>query len=323
MLIREIEELLHRGLARQYLPTTEKLESPRGRIAIEELGRNGGFREARLPCRHFQRRINWHLNAVLRLGLVAAARMTHDRDLRREAHRLATAFGEVGEKGNLSSDGIEKAERSLTRLTAANAAALRIIRLLFNMLGVAFEERGNSIPMPGFLFDMNVFFQRLLSRFFQENLTTQVVKDEWSIRHVFAFAPDANPKRRSAPAPRPDFALFRHNKLTGFMDAKYRDIWEKGLPSEWLYQLSIYALASPTRTSVLLYATMSDDARDERLEVRQPVQWSSQRSASVILRPVPLSRLSAYVDPDETLKMASDRRYWAEELILPRVRETG
>jgi 5-methylcytosine-specific restriction enzyme subunit McrC len=311
MLLAEVEELLHRGLAHQYVAMHEKLGSPRGRILLEELSRNGGVAEARLPCRHFERHINWHLNRVLRAGLVAAARMTDDRDLRRKTNRGAASFEGVSEKSSLSTDDIEKAERGLTRLTAANAAALTIIRLLSNMLGVAFEQVGDSARMRGFLFDMNVFFQRLLSRFFHENLTTQILKDEWSLRHVFAFAPDANPKGRIAPAPRPDFALFqRNNQLTGFMDAKYRDLWEKELPSEWLYQLSIYALASPTRTSILLYATMSDDARDERLEVHPPVQSSSTGLASVILRPVLLWRLSELLDAQGTAKLTNARREW-------------
>jgi 5-methylcytosine-specific restriction enzyme subunit McrC len=189
------------------------------------------------------------------------------------------------------------------------------------MLGVAFEQAVDSARMSGFLFDMNVFFQRLLSRFFHENLTTRILKDEWSLRYVFAFAPDANPKRRRAPAPRPDFALFRGKQLSGFIDAKYGDGWEKRLPTEWLYQLSIYALASPTRTSILLYATMSDDARDERLEVHQPVQWSNKAPASVIPHPVLLSRLAELLDAHGPAQLTNDRRQWAEELTVPHVRK--
>jgi 5-methylcytosine-specific restriction enzyme subunit McrC len=62
----------------------------------------------------------------------------------------------------------------------------------------------------------------------------------------------------------------------GFLDAKYRDIWERRLPPEWLYQLSVYALAAPSQVSVLLYATMSAQAEDERIEIRQPVTWLSK-----------------------------------------------
>ena len=66
MLIAEAEELLHRGLARKYVPLRDKLECPRGRILVEELAGEGGIKEARLPCRYFERHVNWHLNEVLR-----------------------------------------------------------------------------------------------------------------------------------------------------------------------------------------------------------------------------------------------------------------
>jgi 5-methylcytosine-specific restriction enzyme subunit McrC len=168
---------------------------------------------------------------------------------------------------------------------------------------------------------MNIFFQRLLSRFLHENLSSLRIEDELAIRNVFAYAPDANPQRRSAPAPRPDYALFSGNTLCGFLDAKYRDIWEQNLPAEWLYQLSIYALASPCEASMLLYASMSAEAFDERVEVRQPVFSSGKQPASVILRPVPLLYLAELLDPDRAPNLAGERRRWADELVVLRTRK--
>lgn len=323
LLAAEVEELLHRGLARRYTPLSEKLESPRGHILIDQLIRQGGVREARLPCRHFERRAAWHLNQVLRAGLEIAARMAEDRDLRRRVHQLSAMFGDVECLARLGADDINRAERDLTRSTDASRAALTIIRLLYDTLGVAFDSAQVPSRMPGFLFDMNVFFQRLLSRFLRENLTEARIEDERAIRNLFAYAPDANPRRRSAPAPRPDYALFFGNRLHGFLDAKYRDVWERGLPAEWLYQLSIYALASPREreVSVLLYASMSKGARDERVEVRQPVLRSSIQPASVILRPVPLFYLAELLDPDQAGNLVAERRQLADQLIVPRTRQ--
>jgi 5-methylcytosine-specific restriction enzyme subunit McrC len=321
MLAAEVEELVHRGLARRYVSLSERLESPRGRIQVEELIRQGGVREARLPCHHFERRVDWHLNQVLRAGLDAAARMSEDRDLRRRVNRLAGMFGGVKRKARLDASDIDRAQRGLTRLTAANGPALTIIQLLHDMLGLAFDSAGQPVRMPGFLFDMNAFFQRLLSRFLHENLSGQRIVDERAIRNVFAYAADANPRRRTAPQPRPDYALFHGNTLRGFLDAKYRDTWERNLPAEWLYQLSIYALASPSRVSVLLYSSMAAEARDEQVDVRQPVTWSSKDPACVILRPVPLTRLAELVDPNRAGTLAAERRRWAEELVALRARK--
>jgi 5-methylcytosine-specific restriction enzyme subunit McrC len=317
LLAAEVEELLHGGLARRYVPLEEKLESPRGRVLIDQVIRQGGVREARLPCRHFQRRADWHLNQVLRAGLEAAARMAVDRQLRRHVHQLSAMFDDVERLVSLPIEDIDRATRDLTRMTAAYRPALTIIRLLHEMLGIAFDSEQLPSRTPGFLFDMNVFFQRLLSRFLRENLASARIVDEQAIKNLFAYSPDANPKRRRAPTPRPDYALFHDKALHGFLDAKYRDIWDRKLPAEWLYQLSIYALASPSEVSVLLYASMSPEAQDERVEVRQPVSWSVKQPASVILRPVLLTYLAALLDPDRAQSLTAERRHLAEQLVLP------
>jgi 5-methylcytosine-specific restriction enzyme subunit McrC len=323
LLAKEVEELLHRGLARRYVPLFAKLESPRGRLLINEVIRRGGVREAKLPCLHFERRVDWHLNQVLRAGLESAAQMAEDRHLRQRVRQLSAMFGDVDRLARLRHEDIERAERDLTRLTAVCRPALTIIKLINDTLGIAFDSSQPQKRMPGFLFDMNVFFERLLSRFLRDNLTVGRIKDQETIRSLFAYSPDANPRGRKAPAPRPDFALFSSGHLNSFLDAKYRDLWDKSLPAEWLYQLSIYALASPRGLSVLLYASMAEDARDERIEVRQPIAWSSNQSASVILRPVPLSRLAAVLDPDLIDSFAEARRQLANGLVISQVRKGG
>jgi hypothetical protein len=81
-------------------------------------------------------------------------------------------------------------------------------------------------------------------------LTSVRIADEKKIRNLFGYAKGNNPRRRSDPAPRPDYAVFGGSQLRGFADAKFRDVWERGLTPDWLYQLFIYALASPQETSV-------------------------------------------------------------------------
>jgi 5-methylcytosine-specific restriction enzyme subunit McrC len=322
MLAAEVEELLHRGLARRYISLTEPLESPRGSIVFEELARRGGITEPRLPCRYFERRTNWHLNQVLRTGLDLAGQMTDDQDLRRRVHRLASAFGEVELKAKIEIADIDRAERGLNRMTSANAAALMIIRLLFDMLGLAFDQSGELLGSPGFLFDMNRFFQRLVSRFLHDNLIGQRIVDEWPIQNVFACSPTANPRRRTAPSPRPDFALIHSNGLRGFLDAKYRDVWDHGLPADWLYQLSIYALSAPTRVSVLLYASMAEGARDERIDIRSPFLGAAHGPASVILRPVPLVKLAELLNPGRMHSLTAQRQKRAEDFVALRAQQS-
>jgi 5-methylcytosine-specific restriction enzyme subunit McrC len=320
MLIAEVEELIKRGLARRYVSRRDKLDSPRGRILVEELARAGGVKEARLPCRYFERNFNWNLNQIIRTGLNAAARMTDDREVRLHLHKLANEFEGVDPALSLRTETIDLAERNLSRLTVAYTSALTILRLLHEMQGLDFESETHLQPMPGFLFDMNVFFQRLISRFLHDNLRGFHIVDERAIRTVFAYAPHANPRKRRVPAPRPDYALFNGNSLMGYLDAKYRDVWEKGFPAEWLYQLSVYALGSPARVSVLLYASMAGSACDEQIDIRSPMHRQSDGSSAVILRPVPLVRLAQVIDRRYDPKAIAERTRLAAQMTALRSR---
>jgi 5-methylcytosine-specific restriction enzyme subunit McrC len=320
LLAAEVEELIYRGLASIYVPFSNRLESPRGRIDIQEVIRCGGVKEASLPCRYHERHTNWPLNQVLRAGLRYAANVTSDRDLRRRVNQLSARFASVDEEANLTTLDVDRAQGTLTRLTAAYRPALVVIKLLLTMQGVETAALSASIRTPGYLFDMNAFYQRLLSRFFHANLVGQTIRDEYSLRHTFSYAPAGNPRGRKAPSPRPDYALFDGKRLRGFLDAKYRDVWERGIPAHWLYQLSVYALASPSRMSTLLYATMSKDAVDEQIDIHNPGSTTRQVLASVILRPVHMERLAELVSSTNRRTLVGARQDYARDLSLLQLR---
>ena len=73
--------------------------------------------------------------------------------------------------------------------------------------------------------------------------------------------------------------------------------------------------------SVLLYASMAADARDDRVDIRQPVTWSDKGPASVILRPVPLLYLAELLASDRCAASANKRRELADRLVIPRIRK--
>ncbi|WP_164483701.1 MULTISPECIES: McrC family protein [unclassified Polaromonas] len=292
MLGKETERLLRRGLDQRYIGRNENLVSPRGQLLVSEYIRRGGAIDATLPCRRFDRSTNWSLNQVLLGGLQAAAAIADSQEVRRYVQHQYPSFSGIQVPSRISLREVEAAESGLTRVTEPAGAALRIITLLLQDQGLG-SDSDRSAEMSGHLFDMNMFFQRLLCRFLDDHLTRYAVKDEVPIRTLFAFAKGANPRSRRTPTPRPDLAIYQDENLVGFFDAKYRDLWKLSLPPEWLYQLSIYAIPSKAKTSVLLYATMATDGRDERIEIKDPSTGGNL--ATVVIRPVPLTEMAAAI----------------------------
>lgn len=189
---------------------------------------------------------------------------------------------------------LDQAERMLNRLSAAYTPALSIIRLLVESQGIVLEGRAQTIPLPGFLFDMNYFFQALLSRFLRENLENCSVRDEHRLKGMMRYDPRHNPQRRQSPTPRPDFAIMRQGHLVALLDAKYRDLWEKPLPREMLYQLVVYTISCQNQLPAsMLYPTLNSEAREARIDITDPI--FGRPLGQVCLRPVSLHDLAELV----------------------------
>lgn len=293
----EAQELISRGLRRSYVPRDERLSSPRGRIDVGRLARDGGLLTATLPCRHYPRIENTKLNQVLRAGLELAGSMASGLMLRRESRRLALLMEESVSSVQLNAARLAEAERSLSRLTESYAPALSIIRLLFNSQGVTLEDRSQADRLPGFLFDMNAFFQHLISRFLRDNLPGYEVVDEQGLKQMMRYDPDYNPQRRPSPTPRPDYAVKQNGRVLTLLDAKYRDLWQRSLPREMLYQLVVYAISQPQRPiASILYPTAERQAKESRINIQNPVRGT--KLGQVCLRPVSLQRIEELVSSD-------------------------
>jgi 5-methylcytosine-specific restriction enzyme subunit McrC len=77
--------------------------------------------------------------------------------------------------------------------------------------------------------------------------------------------------------------------MLAVLDAKYRDLWERSLPRDMLYQLALYALGSGKRLSAILYPTTDATAREQMIAIQEPVHGVPQ--ARVALRPLNLLKL--------------------------------
>ena len=311
----EASELLARGLHRDYLRTNSMLAIPRGRIDLGSYVQVAANAGVALPCTYFPRSEDTCLNQVLHGGLELAARTTLDQELAGNVRRLAKRFAERISPGNLDVRRFAEAWHSLDRRTSAYRPALTLIQILMQSQGAALTDTSSLVPAAGFLFDMNRFFQALLSRFLCENLVGYKVLDEQALRGVFCYDTANNPRNRDSPKLRPDFLVLRDDKIEAVLDAKYRDLWETKLPREMLYQLAAYALGhqSGNRQATIIYPTLTEVARQQIILINDPHRGSL--IAKIVLRPLHLLKLEQLLN-DEGVGAQRNRIEFATHLAF-------
>jgi 5-methylcytosine-specific restriction enzyme subunit McrC len=288
-LLAEVHELLGRGLVRRYVGRAELLASPRGSLDLNHLARRWPLVDAEVLCRHHLRSPDHLLNQVVRAGVRLAASRAQDAPLRRSLTRLDRRLGEQIGEVRLDTATLERARRRLDRLASAYESAFRLTELVYACSAVSLDGEATT-ELPGFLFDMNRFFQALVGRFLSEHLPGFDVKQERALTEMMRYVPGLNPRHRKSPTPRPDFVVGQVGAVKSLLDAKYRDLWERELPREMLYQLAMYALSQPGgATATILYPTTAVDATEAVVEIRDPVRPGAL--GRVALRPVVLGEL--------------------------------
>ncbi len=287
----EAEDLLRRGVHKSYIQREEDLSSPRGRININKLCAQGGLTKDKLPCKYFNREENNILNRTLLAGLKLGLRLVLDTELKVKLQRLCSNMEEQIDNITLTRGNLQLARNSINRLTGRYSAVLEIINILYESQGIQLEDNSSHIILKGYFFDMNAFFETLVRRLLANCADEYTVKDQFSLHDMFIYTPGFNPCRRKSPTPRPDFALMKDGKVVKLLDAKYRDLWDKGLPREMLYQLAIYAVSGiGDKTATILYPSVNDIQSVQKIDVKDPI--SNSKMASVILKPINLIKVA-------------------------------
>jgi 5-methylcytosine-specific restriction enzyme subunit McrC len=134
------------------------------------------------------------------------------------------------------------------------------------------------------------------------------------LNEVFRYQSGFNPLNRRTPTPRPDIVIVKQGRVAAILDAKYRDLWDTALPTDMLYQLSIYALSQAIcRTATILYPTTAMGSRESRISINDPV--SGQPRAEVCLRPIDLNDLAALVSAPRSIAHDHARRQFAQYMV--------
>jgi 5-methylcytosine-specific restriction enzyme subunit McrC len=313
-LVEEAQRLLARALRRSYVRRDEPLASPRGQIDFQAMARRQISVEATLPCVYHRRDEDRLINRVLLAGVRLAASVARDRRVSLRANRVGDLLGETITPIRLDRQVLRRLEGEMDRMTRAYEPAISLIRILHEGGGLSLEGGEIEPSLPGFFFDMNRFFQALMTRFLAENLSGHSVRSEHRLRGMLAYVPGWNPCHRQPPTPRPDLVVMQGSKTVAILDAKYRDLWENPLPRDMLYQLAIYAMSHEGGTATILYPTIHSQATEARIEVRDPL--TGGRRALVALRPVILDRLDGLVTARPTAAVLRQRTSFAGELAL-------
>lgn len=310
----EVGELLARGLHRRYEREDALLASPRGRIDFTSLARQMGDAQAALPCIHHPRQEDTLHNRAILAGLRLGTHLTGDLTLRGRLRRLAAQIADGVTATPLTAGLLRQVEHQADRLTAAYHPALAIIELLLAGQGTALHATDDTAAVPGFLFDMNRFFQALISRYLHEHLPDHTVRDEHRLQGMLVYDEQRKPKQRRSPTLRPDFVILQGTRITAMLDTKYRDLWEESLPREMLYQLVIYAISREAGgRAAILYPTLNPVAQEACIEVRDPL--TGGRRAEVILRPVDMLRLARIVASPSTAQQERDATAYGSWLV--------
>lgn len=307
-LIGEVRDIQRRGPFQQYQKERKELVDLRGQIDQAAWLRRGGMASETLPCVFYRRShdniLNWTLCAGLRLGTM----LSQSPKVKTTCRMLADTFAESVSEQPLSKRLIVNAFRHLNRLNAHYEQALLLIRLLQEGIGGFTHGTDRCERIPGFLFDMNKLFEKCLERLFRENLPGVKFSPQKEFR-LFSFASSCNPKNQSSFGFRPDYT-FEYQGETIILDAKYRDLWKKPLPTSMLYQLLVYAMAAAVpHQSVILYPTLHQEAKQQKINL--VADADKQHLCSVTLQPVDLQELSKIVSQDTDI----DRQRFAEKLV--------
>ena len=198
LLLGEIERCWRSGLPKTYRPRADRVDTLRGRVDTGALARMGVLTEARLPCRYFERTVDWQLNQVILAGLRLARRICAQPELSRRAGQLAHVLDGVETLPALAHRDINRVRVGLTRLTENFGPALDLIELLLDGSGLTLEG-SQRLESKAFLFDMNRFFQRFISRFLREYTVGLSVADERTISGLYRLPHDNSSSRRRRP----------------------------------------------------------------------------------------------------------------------------
>lgn len=288
------ESLLNWGFIKGYTLFGNDLSCVKGRIDMNRIASRGGVIEACLPCKYYDRTENTLLNQVLLAGLRLAGKLASDINLRHDVLRISDQLSMLADEARLSRPILNSAQRSISRLNDVYKPAIELVNILFESQSVEIEGGEEHISLSGYFFDMNLFFETLVSKLLKSLQDEYSVVDQYRLGMLFAYEPKCNPKGRQSPTPRPDFALLKNGSVVQLLDAKYRDLWDRNLPRDMLYQLAVYAVSGiGNNSATILYPATNGVPVLQQINIINPL--SKDEMARIFMKPIDLIKVSGFI----------------------------
>ena len=300
-----VDELLDRGFIKGYMLRDEESQSIKGRIDIDRVAGRGGIVASTLPCKYYQREEDTPLNRMLLSGLRLAQDMAANIRLKYDVRRMADHLSGFVTEMALNRSALTLVEMSINRLTESYVPIIEIVDILLAARAEQMNVIGNETMLPGYFFDMNLFFETLVSKLLKTLPDGYTVIDQYRLKRMISYAPDHNPLRRSPPTPRPDFVVMKAARALRIIDAKYRDLWERDLPRDMLYQLSMYAMSGIAENeATIIYPALSDEPELQIINVNDPVREEFQ-IARIRLQPLNLNKVADLISRNSKSELGS------------------
>ncbi|KKL53881.1 hypothetical protein LCGC14_2270990 [marine sediment metagenome] len=219
---REIRKFWRKGFLKSYELKGKNLSTIRGKLDIRNIVSQGGIRSAQIPCNYYDRSNNNLINQILVSGLKLGIQLTTLQEIRINLIQLYKTLKMSIDPINLNLKNFKKANRMLNRLSRAYEPILNLVFLLWSRNVPNIYGKYEELPLPGFLLDMNKFFEDLLSKFLQESLPDYEVQPQYSFSDMISYNPKYNPKKRQMKRRIfPDIVIFKDSKSFAVLDAKY------------------------------------------------------------------------------------------------------
>lgn len=262
MLLEVVDRLIHGGLAQEYHRTRQVVPAPRGRIRFVDLARRPP-QDLALPCQYDRRTPAIALNRVAIGALGLLRPLVRDRGLSFELHTREATLQDFCGSATLSHHLLQHARTSLDRRTAHYEPLLRLADLLLASQGPVFLSQDDT-PLPGFLFDMNLLFERFVARLCADYADLRI-DPQHATRNAYHYV--ANPHHWLRPALRPDIVMRdAANRPVMILDTKYKSLGTSPPSPADLYQLTLYSLTHGGVPAILVHP--SDVAAEPILQLK-------------------------------------------------------